>query len=416
MPQRRGHGVALLVALALATIAAVGPGRAAPAVAASCNGASHAAPTLSSGRASPGSGSPTTTIAFSVRYADAAGCAPSSVEVVISGLGRYRMRASASTYASGVTFRFARRLPAGRWSYRFVATSGSGSGQRSTSLSAVSPTRVVIKKPAAASSPKPTPRPTAKPRSGTKATPRPVVTARPAPGSTSVDPSASPDGAAVIASPGSGSDPGDGGRGNAGRGSDGDGTGGGGGRDHARLSASTDFGVGIDPAVTVPVAAWSITTAFGIVVFALGLLPVRRRRDPEGRRWRFPILRAIPETYPATPRTPVEPIRTAGSSGEIARQPWLLGARDTAPPPGAIGPGVREPLRFHAPPRAGIERRAIAYRSVRVADQPDGTTSSEICRLDRGDEIEIIGEHEGFLKVRIPTGVEGWVQRMVIVG
>lgn len=77
---------------------------------------------------------------------------------------------------------------------------------------------------------------------------------------------------------------------------------------------------------------------------------------------------------------------------------------------------VRQPLRFHAPPRRGVERRTIAYRFVRVADQPDDTTSTEVCRLDRGDEIEIIGEHEGFLKIVTPNGLEGWVQRIVIVG
>ena len=398
MLHRKGHGVALVLALAFATLAAFGPGRAERAVAASCNGASHPAPTLSSGRASPGSGSPTTSISFSVRYTDGVGCAPTSVEVVISGLGRYPMRAVGTAFASGVTFRFAKRLPSGRWSYRFVATSGSGAGRRSATLTAVSPLRVVIKKPASTSPPKPTPRPTAK--SGAKATPRPATTARPNPhSSTPTDPSASPDGQAAVASPRPSSAPADARAGYPGGGPDDPGSGGTAGRDHARLSTSSDLGIRIDPSLGIPVAAWSLTTVFGVLVFALGLVPVRRRADPDSRRWRLSLAGGPSAAQRAAPMTPADP-----------------SPRNDAPAPVAVGSGVREPLRFHAPPRAEIDRRTIAYRSVRVADQPDSTTSSEICRLDRGDEIEIIGEHEGFLQVRTPTGMVGWVQRIVIVG
>jgi hypothetical protein len=76
---------------------------------------------------------------------------------------------------------------------------------------------------------------------------------------------------------------------------------------------------------------------------------------------------------------------------------------------------VREPERFDSPPRGGADRRTIGYRLVRLSDGPDDLRSSEISRLDRGDEVEIIGDQGGFLQVRTPSGLEGWVPRIAIV-
>jgi len=36
----------------------------------------------------------------------------------------------------------------------------------------------------------------------------------------------------------------------------------------------------------------------------------------------------------------------------------------------------------------------------------------EIARLDRGDEVEVLAEEHGFVSVRTPDGLEGWVPRM----
>lgn len=76
---------------------------------------------------------------------------------------------------------------------------------------------------------------------------------------------------------------------------------------------------------------------------------------------------------------------------------------------------VREPERFNSPPRGGADRRTIGYRLVRLSDGPDDLRSNEISRLDRGDEVEIIGDQGGFLQVRTPSGLEGWVPRIAIV-
>src|SRR6185503_9898098 len=83
-----------------------------PAMAAGCNGNGHQV-VLSNGTASPGSGTTSTAIRFSVRYADTAGCAPSRVVVVVQGVGTYPLSGSGSDYAAGATFSRTLSLPAG---------------------------------------------------------------------------------------------------------------------------------------------------------------------------------------------------------------------------------------------------------------------------------------------------------------
>jgi hypothetical protein len=37
-------------------------------------------------------------------------------------------------------------------------------------------------------------------------------------------------------------------------------------------------------------------------------------------------------------------------------------------------------------------------------------------RLDRGDEIEILGQEGSYLQVRTPTGATGWIPNLSIIG
>ena len=67
-------------------------------------------------------------------------------------------------------------------------------------------------------------------------------------------------------------------------------------------------------------------------------------------------------------------------------------------------------------PGKGTERFRIGYRGVRVGDGPHDLRSTELARLDRGDEVEILSSHEGFLQVRTPTGLTGWIPRHTITG
>ena len=66
---------------------------------------------------------------------------------------------------------------------------------------------------------------------------------------------------------------------------------------------------------------------------------------------------------------------------------------------------------FDRPPAAGVERLRIAYSRVRLSSLPDDLRSAELGRLDRGDEVELVDSHEGYLLVRTPAGVTGWVHR-----
>jgi hypothetical protein len=68
----------------------------------------------------------------------------------------------------------------------------------------------------------------------------------------------------------------------------------------------------------------------------------------------------------------------------------------------------RVPLRFPA----GVavrDLRLVAYRLVLVADRPDDVDATELGRLDRGDEVEVLREVDGYAQVRAPDGLEGWV-------
>jgi hypothetical protein len=86
-----------------------------------------------------------------------------------------------------------------------------------------------------------------------------------------------------------------------------------------------------------------------------------------------------------------------------------------SPPPWQVLTG-RAPSRFDDAPKSGVERRTISYRFVRVSDGPDDLRSREIGRVDRGDEVEVLGDQDGMLRVRTAGGLEGWVPRVVIVG
>ena len=79
----------------------------------------------------------------------------------------------------------------------------------------------------------------------------------------------------------------------------------------------------------------------------------------------------------------------------------------------AVATSVRT---FAKPPKKGVERAKVGYRRVRISSEPDATRSVELGRLDRGDEVEILESHEGFLRVRTPDDIDGWILRHTVVG
>jgi hypothetical protein len=169
------------------------------------------------------------------------------------------------------------------------------------------------------------------------------------------------------------------------------------------MSASS-LRFGFDPGIGVPVFAWSLTTALGVMLFAFVLRrPARRERVP-----------ARPNVAAAVAVAP--PGADAVSPDEANLPRWLRPTlREQRQWTDRAAYAVREPERFDSPPRGGADRRTIGYRLVRLSDGPDDLRSNEISRLDRGDEVEIIGDQGGFLQVRTPSGLEGWVPRIAIV-
>jgi len=78
----------------------------------------------------------------------------------------------------------------------------------------------------------------------------------------------------------------------------------------------------------------------------------------------------------------------------------------------AVASSVRT---FAKPANKGVERAKVGYRRVRISSEPDAVRSVELGRLDRGDEVEILESHEGFLRVRTPDDITGWILRHTIV-
>lgn len=258
--------------------------------AASCNGASHQV-TLTDGTASPAAGTTSTVVTFTVRYTSNANCAPTSITLRIPGVGTIVMSSNQTSYGAGAIFSRALTLPPGTHTYSFAATGGSGRGESTAVLTAVSPSSVIIRPPAPpptpvpsptpAPTPPPTPQPTRPPATPAPtappaAVPPPVATAAPAapvatpaPTAPPVSPSAAPANPAS-GSPSPSSDPS--------------------GAPAAPASPSATTPVpGPSAATPAPVAAASFQPADGTValvaavaggLFTLLIVGARRRRHP----------------------------------------------------------------------------------------------------------------------------------------
>jgi hypothetical protein len=153
-----------------------------PALAASCNGASHEV-ALFDGEATPATVSFGAPITFSVQYSDSAGCVPTAISVTVAGVGSFDLTTAGTSYATGVTYAIALTLPAGAYPYSFSVTSGSGGGVKTVGLATVNPASVVIHAPPPPPEPAPTatPIPAPAPKPPPPPTPRPATPAPPVP-------------------------------------------------------------------------------------------------------------------------------------------------------------------------------------------------------------------------------------------
>ena len=107
---------------------------------------------------------------------------------------------------------------------------------------------------------------------------------------------------------------------------------------------------------------------------------------------------------PAAPE-PVAPAATVGVAS------WAASDLTRPKPKTAAGPQT-----FSKPPGKGVERLKVGYRMVRLSEGVDDVSSRELGRLDRGDEVEVVGSYEGFLQVKTPDGLTGWIPRHTILG
>ena len=150
---------------------------------------------------------------------------------------------------------------------------------------------------------------------------------------------------------------------------------------------------------THPVVAWSITTSGGLLLF---LFLLRRSREDDDRL----VTEALALVAVAIGPAPTD--KRATDRTPEASPPRLTGRATMLPP---VPPRV-----FAKPPAKDAERAKIGYRRVRISSKPDSVRSLELGRLDRGDEVEIVDSYEGFLQVRTPDGITGWIPRHTIVG
>jgi hypothetical protein len=159
----------------------------------------------------------------------------------------------------------------------------------------------------------------------------------------------------------------------------------------------------------------------------------RSRRGPEDL-----IADADVAPVPPTPPAPVSPTPPAPVSAPVAAASIVAAAgaaggeelepvdedaplkrsrkapKPTAPVVAAAAAGSSKV--FAKPPKSGVDRAKVGYRRVRISSEPDAVRSTELGRLDRGDEVEILDSHEGFLRVRTPDNVTGWILRHTILG
>jgi hypothetical protein len=170
-------------------------------------------------------------------------------------------------------------------------------------------------------------------------------------------------------------------------------------------------GLGLDPDTGLSLATWLMATTLGVLVFvfvlrrggAAVLLPselsalVLDQRRGSGRGG------GVATGMGAGP-----------SADDLSRGPTKPFERTAAT--GSRGLPTRPTVTFSAPAAKGVVRQTVAYRHVRVSAGPDDLRSAEIARLERDDEVEIIGSEGSFLQVRLPDGSVGWVPRVVFLG
>jgi Bacterial SH3 domain len=356
---------------------------------------------------SPGSGTTTTAFTFSVTYQDNAGETPTSIRVSLDGPSSFYtdLAYQSGRLRRGAIYSRTFTVPAGTWNVTFWVEPSTQPGtpqtcQVSGSSVTVSPPAKPTPKPTpkpkatAKPTPKPPPKPTAKPTpkpaKGTAgaATPPPTPTVAPTPIQASATPTETASPTTVILPAGGAGTVGDGG--------------------------PTD---GSDVGGMMPLVLGSVAALGGLFLVAARRRRPRRDGGGPGEAAVATAIGTRPGGEAAVADRDAPPI-----DDELAPidedAPLKRSRRPVrkAAPVAAMAGAATAMRRFEEPPRRGVPRAKVGYRQVRISSEPDAIRSTELGRLDRGDEVEIVDSHEGFLQVRTPDDITGWILRHTIVG
>lgn len=444
--RRSGSLWAALISTALIGLLAAGPALAGPL---------H----LSSGGVTPSTGFAGDGFSFSVTYTSHDDVGPLAVELLLDGAVHPMATVipGDTDFKSGVRYRTTLTLAAGTYTWTVRATHLHGLSDVWTAAAPLTVSPKPSPKPTPAATPRPTPAPTtATPPPTPRPTPRPTPqptsdvptssgSAGGGPGSASPAPSGTTGaGTSSGPAPGASSGPGVGptsggptgsptpspvpligaaGTGDAGAPPPGSPTGPrSGGSGGARLAVLTGSLPPFGSEAWFALAAQALlasTTASSAMALALFGLRRRHEEDEAARQDRVD-----PYQIPHDPR---DPIITAAEAEALAlgdpeasmprwRRPSLRAARQSKP--GISLEAVEaERLTFDhgaIQPTGEREVRRIRYRMVRVGDGPDEILSTEIGRLDEGDEVELLQHAGAYWQVRTPLGQVGWVHRMTL--
>jgi hypothetical protein len=141
--------------------------------------------------------------------------------------------------------------------------------------------------------------------------------------------------------------------------------------------------------------------------------PVRKAAAPppdESKRKKpSPRVAKAPATTIAASAAP------AAVTADLDAAPLAAAAAAAAAKPNGAAKGAAAPRKFDKPAAKDAQRTTVGYRQVRLSDAANDVGSRELGRLDRGDEVEILDSFEGFLQVRTPDGLTGWIPRQTIV-
>jgi hypothetical protein len=394
---------------------------------------------------SPHSGTPTTTIAFSVRYRNRAGSPPDVVNVLIDGKAHPMTSDGGTDWRTGVQYHWSTRLRAGSHVINFSAveagkfTNSVGAGTVTITAPpppSPKPTSGGSSTPTATSAPKPTPTlgpasdPVAGGVYGATSDPTDPTHIRPSSPddsssgeSSSGSDGSSSTGAGSVSSSAGGPDTPAGGTGGESGPDGGSGSGGAatGGPGWGALASALDvLGVHHSPSITfVPMLVG--TTGGAAMAFAFAIFGKKRRDE------RPPAPDEVLHANAARGHGQVPGGEVAGVVRDPTislpadleaglprwRRPSLLEARK-ADPTRSVASATKMSFSGAGSASDTRERRVIRYRVVRLLDAPDELRSIDIGQLDQGDEVQLLERSGAYWLVLCPDGRQGWLHKMTL--